>query len=212
MRVSKYHSSPVKRIYDVTFSAVVLTLSLPVMLLIIALCYLFAGRPVFFLQNRAGKNGEVFKIIKFRTMIVGAEKLRSKYKKMNESDGPVFKIVNDPRFTPFGKLLSKTGLNELPQFINVLKGDMSVIGPRPLPVYEDKKLPRKYKIRTLVNPGISSPWVVNGSHRLTFKEWMNLDLGYIKNGNLGEDLGITLATFILIVGFLVKSFRFWKNY
>lgn len=125
---------------------------------------------------------------KFRTMKIGADKEQEKLKKMNEADGPVFKIKNDPRFTRIGIFLSHSGLDELPQLFNVVKGEMNLIGPRPLPVAEAKAISKKYKvIRETVRPGIISPWVVSGYHSLTFEEWMKSDMNYIKNWSLQND-------------------------
>ena len=131
-------------------------------------------------------------------MKVGSEKLQNKYRSINEADGPVFKIYNDPRLTPIGKILSQTGLDEIPQLINVLKGDMSIVGPRPLPVEEAKKLTKTQKIRQLVNPGITSSWVVEGSHSLSFKKWMELDKDYVENANLTTDITISVKTFLIV--------------
>jgi len=158
---------------------------------------------LYFFFKSVGKNGKVFKIIKFRTMISGADKFQKKYKDLNESDGPVFKIRNDPRFTTFGKILSNTGLDELPQFINVLKGDMSIVGPRPLPVEEAGKLSITQKIRESINPGITSNWVVQGSHKMKFNEWMKLDCEYVRSASFFSDISIMLQTVLLIVHFIL---------
>lgn len=163
-----------------------------------------SGFPIFFLQKRVGKNGKIFEIIKFRTMKAGSESVQSKYSHLNESDGPVFKIKDDPRFTRFGKLLSRTGLDEVPQFLNVIKGDMGLVGPRPLPVNESKKLKSIYKKRELVNPGITSSWVTNGSHQMSFKKWMDLDINYVKNANFKTDLLIFKDTLYIIVTSILK--------
>jgi len=137
-----------------------------------------------------------------------AESEKHKYLKLNEANGPVFKIKNDPRFTNFGKYLSYTGLDELPQIINVLKGEMSIVGPRPLPDHEYLKLRKKYRTRNFVKPGITSLWVVSGSHRLSFEKWMSLDMEYIKGANLLLDLKIILETILIplktVIGFFFK--------
>ena len=156
----------------------------PVWILTFIITKCTSSGPFLFKQKRLGKNKKPFALYKIRTMKVGAEKLQKKYQKLNEADGPVFKIRNDPRFTPFGKWLSHTGLDELPQLINIVKGEMSFIGPRPLPVSEAIKIPTKYAPRFSVLPGITSPWVVEGSHQLSFKDWMELDLWYAKNKNI----------------------------
>jgi lipopolysaccharide/colanic/teichoic acid biosynthesis glycosyltransferase len=197
--VSPYHDSILKRFVDFTVSLVGIVLVSPLFLVLVVLVFVFSGVPVFYLQSRVGKKGKIFKIIKFRTMIVNAEKYQKKYKKYNEADGPVFKIFNDPRFTVIGRYLSRSGLDELPQFINVLRGEMSVVGPRPLPTYEAVNLPKKYRVRELINPGITSLWVINGSHNLKFKEWMKLDREYVKYGNFGTDLRVIYKTACLML-------------
>jgi lipopolysaccharide/colanic/teichoic acid biosynthesis glycosyltransferase len=138
-------------------------------------------------------------------MIIGAEKLRSKYQFLNISDGPTFKIPNDPRYTKFGKYLAKSGLDELPQLINVLKGEMSFVGPRPLPTYEAIKLTKHQRVRELVLPGITSSWITNGAHRLKFKRWMQLDREYIENANLTTDLVIIFKTVMIILSIGIRK-------
>lgn len=194
--ISKYNNSSLKRIIDLFISLLTLIVLLPVLLILIFLECLFKGLMVF-QQERVGKDDSKFTIYKFRTMKINSENKQKKYKYLNESDGPVFKIRNDPRFTKIGKYLSRTGLDELPQFINVLKGDMSLVGPRPLPVYEFNKLNKKQKTRNLIKPGITSLWVVNGSHSLSFNEWMNLDKKYVEKANLLMDLEIILKTMLI---------------
>lgn len=201
---SEYNNSFFKRFLDVFLSFLFLILSLPIWLLISLIILFTSGSPVFFLQKRTGKNGKIFEIIKFRTMKLGSEKIQNKYRKLNESDGPVFKIINDPRFTQFGKLLSRTGLDELPQFINVLKGEMSLIGPRPLPINEYEKLTKHQKSRNLITPGITSPWVINGSHEISFKKWMELDLDYVKNASFKGDLLIFAGTLYIMIRSILK--------
>jgi len=127
-------------------------------------------------------------------MKVGAENDQKKYAHLNEADGPVFKIRNDPRFVGIGKSLARTGLDELPQLINVIKGEMSLVGPRPLPVYEAKKLTNAQKARELVKPGMTSSWVISGAHSLSFAEWMKLDRIYVEKASLLGDLSILLKT------------------
>jgi lipopolysaccharide/colanic/teichoic acid biosynthesis glycosyltransferase len=160
--------------------------------------------PVFFRQKRIGLDGKTFILNKFRTMKVDSENQRSKYLKLNEADGPVFKIYNDPRFTGIGKILSRTGMDELPQLINILKGEMSLVGPRPLPVNEARKLSKSQKIREQVRPGIVSTWVTNGSHKLNFRQWMKLDREYVENGNLQTDLKVIKDSTILIVKSIIN--------
>lgn len=137
----------------------------------------------------------------------GAEKQQLNLMHLNEADGPVFKIHNDPRYTKFGKVLARTGLDELPQIINVIKGEMSLVGPRPLPVKEAEKLTASQKKRHLVKPGITSSWVVKGPHSIPFKKWMELDLDYVYNASFHKDLSILVKTFMNVVGFILRQFR-----
>lgn len=162
--------------------------------------------PLFlFTQTRIGKNGIRFKIYKFRTMYPGAHKDQDKYRRLNEADGPVFKIRDDPRYTKIGRWLAKTGLDELPQIINVLKGEMALVGPRPLPPGEEKHIPAKWRFkRRSVKPGLTSSWVVNGSHRLTFKKWMELDMKDIDRKSLYNDTVIAAKTALMVAKNILK--------
>ena len=139
---------------------------------------------------------------KFRTMKVGAEEEKEKLLALNEADGPVFKIRNDPRFTRVGRWLSRVGLDELPQLWNVVRGEMALVGPRPLPVEEARKVPKKYWRRYEVLPGMTSWWIVRGSHyKLSFVEWMESDLEYVEKGNWREDVKVILGTLRCLVRF-----------
>lgn len=158
-----------------------------------------------FKQKRMGKDFKPFVIYKIRTMIEGAEKQKTSLKTLNEADGPVFKIRNDPRYTPIGRFLSHTGLDEILQLVNIIKGEMSFVGPRPLPVDEALKVPRQYHKRFSVLPGITSFWVIRGAHFLTFKQWMESDLEYIKKKNFFLDLYIILATGFLSLKWAIKK-------
>jgi len=161
--------------------------------------------PFLFKQLRMGKNRKPFFLYKIRTMIHNAEELKSAYQKLNEADGPVFKIYNDPRYTDFGRWLSHTGLDELPQLINIIKREMNFVGPRPLPIDEAKKIPQKYANRFSVLPGITSSWVVKGSHKLTFDEWMKEDVKDIGNKGFLYNLKIVLKTIYLIIALLLRK-------
>lgn len=194
-----YHSSLRKRFLDITVSLVTLIILSPLIMAIPLLVRFANNGPTLFKQKRVGKNGKVFTLIKFRTMHREAERERNRYLHLNEAGGPVFKIFNDPRYTKFGKILARTGLDELPQLINVLKGEMSLVGPRPLPIYEAKKLTGAQKIRELVKPGITSSWIVSGAHSLTFTEWMRLDRDYVENGSLSVDIQVLVLTAMLVL-------------
>ena len=161
--------------------------------------------PFIFSQKRAGKNFEPFTIFKIRSMQEKAEERKKDYLSLNEADGPVFKIREDPRLTPIGRFISRTGLDEMLQLINIIKGEMSFVGPRPLPVDEAMKIPEKYKKRFTVKPGITSLWVIHGAHKLTFSEWMKSDLEYIKKKNALLDLYILAITLILIFRWTFKQ-------
>lgn len=155
--------------------------------------------PFLFTQKRMGKGKKIFTMYKIRTMVVNAEWMKKKYEKHNEVDGPMFKIKNDPRYTKVGKFFSHIGIDELPQLINVLKGEMAIVGPRPLPIEEASQIPKKYEARFTVLPGITSPWVVKGSHRLGFKRWMELDSDYIKSRSTLGDLIVLVRTILLVI-------------
>lgn len=189
-----------KKAFDILIAFISLVILAPLFTIIGLLIELDSPGPVIFRQKRVGKGGKEFFMYKFRSMIEGAEEMKEDYEKLNEADGPVFKIKDDPRFTQIGKFLAQTGLDELPQLINVLKGEMSLVGPRPLPVYETKRLKSWQKKRILVLPGMTSPWVIKGGHKLNFDTWMELDIGYVKNRGLIKDILILLQT-----GFKVSS-------
>jgi len=191
---------------DIVISAVSLIILSPVIVLFCLVLKLFSPGPIFFRQRRIGINGSTFKLIKFRTMKLGSERMRRKYKRLNEADGPVFKIYNDPRYTKIGRILAKTGFDEAPQLVNVLKGEMSLVGPRPLPVYEAKLLSKKQKIREFIRPGITSSWIVSGAHQLTFKEWMQLDKKYVINATFGQDISILLKTGLIVIRACLRQF------
>ena len=161
--------------------------------------------PFIFKQKRLGKDKKRFFIYKIRTMIENAEDLKSKIYHLNEADGPVFKVHNDPRYTKIGQWLAHTGLDELSQLINIIKGEMSFVGPRPLPVNEANKVPKIYERRFSVLPGLSSLWVVKGTDHSDFNKWMRLDLEYVKNRSFWYDIKIILQTAILILKLL------WRN-
>ena len=150
--------------------------------------------PVLFKQRRVGKEGREFTSYKFRTMVDDAEKQLKGLRKKNEASGPVFKIKNDPRITKVGRFLRKTSLDEVPQFWNVLKGDMSLVGPRPPLPSEVKQYDRTERRRLTVKPGITGPWQVSGRSDVSFDEWVKLDLYYIQNWSLLLDLTILLKT------------------
>lgn len=196
-----YISIKVKDAIDVVFSIIALIALLPLMVLIAGLIKLGDGGPVFFKQERIGLNGRRFNCYKFRSMVINAESLIERLQDLNESDGPTFKIENDPRITKLGRLLRKTSLDELPQFYNVIKGEMSVVGPRPPLLREVQQYERSQLRRLSMKPGITCIWQVWGRNQVSFKEWMRMDLEYIDNWSLWLDFKIIIAT----VGVILKA-------
>jgi exopolysaccharide biosynthesis polyprenyl glycosylphosphotransferase len=185
----------VKRAFDFMVSLVLIVLLSPVFLLAAALIKLSSRGPIFFVQNRLGLNKRRFKIYKFRTMVPDAEKKMKEVEHLNEVSGPVFKIKNDPRITGVGKFLRKTSIDELPQLFNVLNGDMSLVGPRPLPVRDYEGFSEDWQRRRFsVRPGITCIWQVGGRSSISFEKWMELDLQYIDKWSLWLDFEILLRT------------------
>ncbi len=184
-----------KRTIDVVVSALLLILLAPVFLLAALLIKLTSPGPVFFKQKRMGYNKRIFEIYKFRTMVVDAERRQAELEDKNEVPGPVFKMQRDPRVTPVGRWLRRLSIDELPQLINVLKGDMSLVGPRPLPLRDVSRFDQDWvRRRFSVRPGITCSWQVSGRSEIPFDQWMRLDLEYIDNWSLGLDLRILLKT------------------
>lgn len=185
-----------KRCFDICCSSILLLILSPVYLVIAILIKLDSPGPVFFKQNRVGLHGRDFQIWKFRTMVDDAEKLQASLEAKNEiKDGVLFKMKNDPRITPLGKFLRRYSLDELPQIFNVLLGQMSLVGPRPLPLRDVKKFQTKHFIRQEVLPGITGLWQVSGRSDIeNFEEGVKLDITYIENWSLWLDLKILLST------------------
>jgi exopolysaccharide biosynthesis polyprenyl glycosylphosphotransferase len=186
----------VKQLMDF-FGALVLLVVFAIPMLVIALLIkLFSPGPVLFRQQRSGLNGAPFTLYKFRTMVTNAEQYKQELEAMNEMQGPVFKLTNDPRVTPLGKILRRHSLDELPQLFNVLRGEMSLVGPRPLPVDEVRRFnDLAYRRRLSVKPGITCLWQVHGRNEIAdFKDWVRLDLEYIDNWSLWLDIKILLRT------------------
>jgi exopolysaccharide biosynthesis polyprenyl glycosylphosphotransferase len=184
-----------KRILDVSVATGAVLLLSPLLLIAAIAIKITSPGPVFFLQERIGLNKRRFKIFKFRTMVPNAEKLMTVLEKQNEAKGPVFKIRNDPRITPIGKLLRRSSIDELPQLLNVLNGDMSLVGPRPLPVRDFEGFNEDWQRRRFsVKPGITCLWQVKGRSTISFDEWMLLDLQYMDEWSLWLDLKILART------------------
>ncbi len=185
----------IKRLFDLGAAACALVVISPILALAALAIYLTSGKPVMFIQDRFGYNGRVFKLYKLRTMIPEADAMQEELRERNERDGAAFKLSNDPRVTPLGRFLRKTSIDELPQLFNVLKGDMSLVGPRPLPLADYRRMNKTYHRRRLsVLPGITGPWQISGRDNVSFEEWMQMDLDYIDEWRLSTDLKIILLT------------------
>lgn len=186
----------VKATMDRVFAALGLLVLLPLFVVIAVIILFTSPGPVFFRQRRAGLHGHPFEMWKFRTMCVDAEQRQAELASRNVMQGPVFKVDNDPRVTAFGKWLRLTSIDELPQLLNVLKGEMSLVGPRPLPVYEVEKFERAaHRRRLSMKPGLTCLWQVRGRNKVTdFQDWVTMDLEYIDNWSVFLDLYILLRT------------------
>jgi len=183
-----------KRIFDIIVSLTGIILALPLFLALIAGIRVLSGGPAIFRQVRSGLNGRKFVMYKFRTMVEDAEKIRNSLDSFNEMKGPAFKMKNDPRVTGLGVFLRRTSLDELPQLFNVLKGEMSIVGPRPPLPSEIEKYQVWQRRRLSMKPGLTCLWQANGRNNVDFENWMRLDLEYIDEWSLGLDLKIILKT------------------
>lgn len=198
-----FHSAPKpswalmwKNVFDRVGAFVLIVLTLPLWIVAILAIKVSTKGPVFFSQNRSGRFGQPFQMLKFRTMYVDAEARRRELEATNEMEGPVFKMKSDPRIFPVGVWLRRFSIDELPQLINVLRGDMSLVGPRPLPVYEIERIKKRAQRRRLsMKPGLTCLWQVKGRNQITsFEEWVELDLNYIDHWSLGLDFKILALT------------------
>lgn len=190
----------IKRTIDVLGSLCGLILLSPLLLVIGILIRSDSKGPIIFAQKRVGLKGKEFKMYKFRSMVVNAEELKDKLKENNEMSGPMFKMKDDPRITKIGKFIRKTSIDELPQLINVLKGDMSLVGPRPSLPKEVKEF-EPWMIRRLeVKPGLTCFWQVSGRNSIDFEDWMKLDIRYVNERSLWLDIKLIFKTFFVLFG------------
>lgn len=185
-----------KRILDIVCSFFFLVFFFPLFFIIALLIKIDSRGPVFFLQKRCGTNGRVFSMYKFRTMVRDAEALKKRLK--NEMDGPMFKMRNDPRITEVGRILRKFSLDELPQLLNVLKGEMSLVGPRPLADEEMEGNEHWKRIRLSVKPGMTGLWQITGRTSGRFNDWVNYDITYVQKRSLLFDLKILFSTIVTV--------------
>ena len=185
----------IKRMIDLLIAVPSVILLLPFFAFAAAAIKLTSPGPVFFIQERVGLNKRLFRLIKFRTMVPEAELLQAELEHLNEVEGAAFKITDDPRITPLGRLLRKTSIDELPQLINVINGDMSLVGPRPLPIRDLQEFNEDWhRRRWSVRPGLTCLWQISGRSSISFSKWMELDLQYIDKWTLWLDLKILFKT------------------
>jgi exopolysaccharide biosynthesis polyprenyl glycosylphosphotransferase len=186
--------SSLKRVFDIVVSSVAIALLSPVFVAVAVAIKLTSRGPVFFRQTRVGLHGRHFHMLKFRSMVADAEKMRAALESRNEQSGPVFKITRDPRITAVGHFIRKLSIDELPQFFNVLRGEMSIVGPRPPIPSEVAQYEPWQRRRLSVRPGITCVWQVSGRNNISFEQWMYLDMQYIDHWSLLKDVKLILKT------------------
>lgn len=189
-----------KRIIDITGSFIGLVLLSPILIIVGILIKLESKGPIVFTQKRVGKDGKEFDMYKLRSMVVNAEEIKEKLKEQNEMSGPMFKMKDDPRITKIGKFIRKTSIDELPQLVNVLKGDMSLVGPRPSLPNEVKDFETWMLKRLNVKPGLTCYWQVSGRNNIDFEDWMKLDIKYVNERSFLLDIKLIFKTFFVLFG------------
>lgn len=189
-----------KRTIDIIGAGLGLILLSPIIAIVACAVKFTSQGPVFFSQKRVGKNGELFEMYKFRSMVVNAEELKEKLEDQNEMSGPMFKMKDDPRVTKIGKFIRKTSIDELPQLWNVLKGDMSLVGPRPSLPKEVEQFDSWMFKRLIVRPGLTCYWQVSGRNNIDFEDWMKLDVKYVEERNLWIDIKLIFKTVFVLFG------------
>ncbi len=189
-----------KRAIDIVGSIIGLALLSPILLIVAIAIKLESKGPIIFSQKRIGLKGKEFKMYKLRSMVEDAEKLKKDLMKSNEMSGPMFKMKDDPRVTRVGKFIRKTSIDELPQLVNVLKGDMSLVGPRPSLPKEVKKFKPWMKKRLEVKPGLTCFWQVSGRNNIDFEDWMKLDIKYVEERSFWVDIKLIFKTFFVLFG------------
>lgn len=189
-----------KRIIDIIGAGLGLILLSPIIAIVACAVKVTSKGPIFFSQKRVGKNGELFEMYKFRSMVVNAEELKENLEEQNEMSGPMFKIKDDPRVTKVGKFIRKTSIDELPQLWNVLKGDMSLVGPRPSLPKEVEQFDNWMFKRLSVRPGLTCYWQVSGRNNIDFEDWMKLDCKYVDERNIWIDIKLIFKTVFVLFG------------
>ena len=190
----------IKRIIDIVASFTGLIVLSPLMLVVSILIKLESKGEVIFKQKRVGLNGKEFYMYKFRSMVINAEELKAELESQNEMSGPMFKMKDDPRITRIGKFIRKTSIDELPQLINVIKGDMSLVGPRPSLPKEVEEFETWMRERLEVKPGLTCIWQVSGRNNIDFEDWMKLDIKYVRERSFKLDIKLILKTVLVLFG------------
>lgn len=190
----------IKRIIDFVGALCGLILLSPILGIVGILIKMESKGPIFFSQKRIGLNGNEFNMYKLRSMVVNAEELKEKLLAQNEMSGPMFKMKDDPRITKIGKFIRKTSIDEIPQLINVLRGEMSLVGPRPSLPDEVEKFEDWMLTRLEVKPGLTCYWQVSGRNNIDFEDWMKLDIKYVDDRSLGGDIKLIFKTFFVLFG------------
>jgi lipopolysaccharide/colanic/teichoic acid biosynthesis glycosyltransferase len=187
-------SAAVKRAFDLLFASIGLLIAMPLMIVIAVAIKLDSRGPLFFPQVRVGRHGQRFYMFKFRTMVPEAEALKDSLRNRNEAQGGMFKIADDPRVTRVGGLLRKSAMDELPQLLNILRGEMSLVGPRPLVLEEDQRVEGWHRQRLELTPGMTGHWQILGPTRVPLGEMVAIDYLYVANWSLWTDIKIMLRT------------------
>ena len=190
----------IKRIIDIVASFTGLIVLSPLMLVVSILIKLESKGEVIFKQKRVGLNGKEFYMYKFRSMVINAEELKAELESQNEMSGPMFKMKDDPRITKIGKFIRKTSIDELPQLINVIKGDMSLVGPRPSLPKEVEEFETWMRERLEVKPGLTCIWQISGRNSIDFEDWMKLDIKYVRERSFTLDMKLILKTVLVLFG------------
>ena len=189
-----------KRTIDIIGAGLGLILLSPIIAVVACAVKFTSKGPVFFSQKRVGKNGELFEMYKFRSMVVNAEELKENLEEQNEMSGPMFKIKDDPRITKVGKFIRKTSIDELPQLWKILKGEMSLVGPRPSLPKEVEQFDNWMFKRLSVRPGLTCYWQVSGRNNIDFEDWMKLDVKYVEERNFWIDIKLIFKTVFVLFG------------
>lgn len=208
MKIDHYYYSIQKRMFDLVISLGILCLLLPLFIVLYPILLLAIGSPLIFSQKRVGKNKKTFTIYKIRTMRNGSSFVQKRLTQLNEAPYPMFKIKEDPRFHKLGGFLSNSGIDEIPQILNIFKNEMSFVGPRPLPINESNILDSTWEFRYLVKPGILSKWALSSKRHVSLNEWRKLEKSDLKKASIISDINlITNAIRVLIVN---KTFSYLK--